>query len=146
MHWPVIYLISKWGNILASLNWWRKPLCGAAHSGVGGCSPVFTVLAEFNSSCLSVWTTRKEVSSMGKEREWWNLSAFHGQQREIGTFMTWFASYQNAWIKQFICLPPSIDSEIRLWLTLNTCNACISLRSSQVRWIQSAIFSLPYGL
>lgn len=67
------------------------------------------------------------------------------QQREIGTFMARFASYQNVWIKQFICLSPSIESKIRLWLTPNTCSACISLRSSQVRCIQSTIFLLSYG-
>jgi len=46
-------------------------------SGVRWCCPAFAVLAEFSSSCLSVWTTKKkEASSMGEESEWWNLSAF----------------------------------------------------------------------
>ena len=145
MHWSVIYWISSWGNILASLKWWRKPLCGAARSGWEG---VLQSSLSWLYSALpaSVFELQKKFLLWERKGSDETSQPFHGQQREIGTFMARFASYKNVWIKPFICLSLSIDSEIRLWLTLNTSSACISLRSSQVRWIQYTLFSLSCGL
>lgn len=89
----------------------------------------------FLPQCLNY---KKEVSSMGKEREWWILSAFSWAAERNRHFLARFASYQNVWIKQFICLLPL---SLRLdfgWLQIPA--VLVSL-SDQVRWDASSLLS-----